>query len=107
MPVLTKDPVDTPNSLDLTSLDLLVTNSSASKATSKLSPPSWQASSNPLPLHHVNEPQPVPIVRSTQMKTTKKHLSASNHFPANSRIFNRSLQQLHPTPCLSTTSMNH
>jgi len=95
VPVLTKDPVDTSNSLDLTSLDLLVTNSSASKTTAKLYPPSWQASSNPLPHHlNANESHPVPIVRSTQMKTTKKYLSAANHFPANSRIFNRSLQQL-------------
>jgi len=37
---------------------------------------------------------PVPIVKSTLMVNTKKHLSAANHFPANSRIFNRSLEQL-------------
>jgi len=28
------------------------------------------------------------------MENTKKHLSAANHYPANSRIFNRSLEQL-------------
>jgi len=38
--------------------------------------------------------QTVPIVKSTLMVNTKKHLSAANHFPANSRIFNRSLEQL-------------
>ena len=38
--------------------------------------------------------QAVPIVKSTLMVNTKKHLSSANHFPANSRIFNRSLEQL-------------
>ena len=37
---------------------------------------------------------PIPIVKTTLIKNTKKHLSASNHFPANSRLFNRSLQEL-------------
>ena len=36
-------------------------------------------------------------VKSHFMINTKKHLSASNHFPANSRIFNRSLQELQKT----------
>ena len=36
-----------------------------------------------------------PLVSSTTMIVkTRKHLSAANHFPANSRMFNRSLQQL-------------
>ena len=42
----------------------------------------------------VNQDRPV---KTNLMINTKKHLSASNHFPANSRIFNRSLQELQST----------
>ena len=36
-------------------------------------------------------------VRTNLMMNTKKHLSSMNHFPANSRIFNRSLKELQTT----------
>ena len=39
----------------------------------------------------------VKTIKTNLMISTKKHLSMSNHFPANSRIFNRSLQELQRT----------
>jgi hypothetical protein len=84
LPILTKDPVETSSSLDLSSLDLL-SSSSSSDISSNTIP-----QSNYSQLHN----QPVDIVKSSLMVNTKKHLSAANHFPANSRLFNRSIKQL-------------
>jgi len=70
-PVPSRDPEENPS--DLSSLDLEMSPCSTSSLDIKSS---------------------APIVKSTLMVNTKKHLSAPNHFPANSRIFNRSLQQL-------------
>ena len=39
----------------------------------------------------------VKTIKTNLMINTKRHLSMSNHFPANSRIFNRSLQELQKT----------
>jgi len=41
-----------------------------------------------------DEIEVVDIIKSSVVKSTKKHLSADNHFPANSRLFNTSLKQL-------------
>jgi len=46
------------------------------------------------PVTSCNIPRPA---KTNLMINTKKHLSSANHFPANSRIFNRSLQELQST----------
>ena len=45
----------------------------------------------------MNAAETVKTIKTNLMISTKKHLSMSNHFPANSRIFNRSLQELQRT----------
>ena len=40
---------------------------------------------------------PISKMKSNFLMNTEKHLSSANHFPANSRIFNRSLKELQTT----------
>lgn len=40
---------------------------------------------------------PLTKIKSNFLMNTEKHLSSANHFPANSRIFNRSLEELQST----------
>jgi len=84
LPILTKDPVEASSSLNLSSLDLVSSSSSSNPISSPISPSTSSCCSI----------EPVEIVKSSLMVNTKKHLSAANHFPANSRLFNRSLKQL-------------
>ena len=47
--------------------------------------------------YQMDAAETVKTIKTNLMISTKKHLSMSNHFPANSRIFNRSLQELQRT----------
>ena len=59
----------------------------------KVGPQANQKKSKP----QMGAAETVKAIKTNLMISTKKHLSMSNHFPANSRIFNRSLQELQRT----------
>lgn len=85
-------PVPMPSAtLDLTCLDLpSETNTSSDDDCVIIEPET--AFQNPSSSCSIPRP-----AKTNLMINTKKHLSSSNHFPANSRIFNRSLQELQST----------
>ena len=93
-------PPDKESQLDLTSLDLPTSVSNSGdedcyivETRMKVGPMTSQKKSKTL----MGAAETVKTIKTNMMISTKKHLSMSNHFPANSRIFNRSLQELQRT----------
>lgn len=93
-------PSEKESQLDLTSLDLPTTFANCGdddcyivETRMKVGPQTNQKKSK----SQMGAAETVKTIKTNLMISTKKHLSMSNHFPANSRIFNRSLQELQRT----------